>query len=239
MIQFFAPDIAENPILPESDSQHAIRVLRLGVGDRVQVVDGKGNVYDCIIAEPHQKRTLLSIVDSRPQLPHWPFNITIAVAPTKHLDRMEWLIEKMVEIGFNRFVPLLCRHSERKELKIERLQKIAVSAMKQSLKATLPTIEPMTPISQFIKEQSAIESQKFVCYCSDEITERLVLAEQLQPLRDTTVLIGPEGDFSPEEISATLDSGFKAVTLGDTRLRTETAALYSLSTIHVVNQLSR
>ncbi|MDE5968532.1 MAG: RNA methyltransferase, partial [Muribaculaceae bacterium] len=132
-----------------------------------------------------------------------------------------------------------CRHSERKELKIERLQKIAVSAMKQSLKATLPTIEPMTPISQFIKEQSAIESQKFVCYCSDEITERLVLAEQLQPLRDTTVLIGPEGDFSPEEISATLDSGFKAVTLGDTRLRTETAALYSLSTIHVVNQLSR
>ena len=238
MIQFYAPDIEQNPLLPESDSQHAVRVLRLGAGDAVQVVDGKGNIYDCIIAEAHPKRALLSITSKRSEQPHWTGEITIAVAPTKHLDRMEWLVEKMVEIGFNRFVPLLCRHSERKELKVERLEKIAVSAMKQSLKAWLPQIDQMTPIDRFLKEQAAIEAQKFVGYCSDTV-ERCILSRELRPDCNTTILIGPEGDFSPEEIEATLKAGFMPVTFGDTRLRTETAALFALSTVHIVNQLKQ
>ena len=150
MIQFYAPDIETTNMLPESDSQHCVRVLRMKAGDIIEVIDGKGFRYECKILDAHQKRTQIEIINKTNIPLSWNNNITIAVAPTKHLDRMEWLIEKMTEIGINNFIPLLCRHSERKEIKTERLEKIAISAMKQSLKAYLPKIVSMTPIKEFI-----------------------------------------------------------------------------------------
>ena len=149
---------------------------------------------------------------------------------------MEWLVEKLVEIGINRFVPLLCMHSERKEIKRERIEKIAVSAMKQSLKTRLPQIDEMTPLKSFIEELRDSAADRFVAYCDPEIPRR-TLAKEIKPERDTVILIGPEGDFSPQEIKATIDSGFNPVSLGDCRLRTETAALTACQTIHAINQL--
>ena len=152
MIQFYAPDILKNPILPESDSQHCIRVLRKQQGDIIDVIDGCGHRLKCRIIDPHSKRTLLEVVEIEEVALPWSERITIAVAPTKHMDRMEWLVEKLVEIGINRFVPLLCAHSERKEIKRDRIEKIAISAMKQSLKTWLPQIDEMTPIKTFIED---------------------------------------------------------------------------------------
>lgn len=234
MIRFYAPDIASNPFLPESDSQHCSKVLRMQPGDEVEIVDGKGRLYKCRLVTAHHKRTEVEIIEGVDLPPVWSYDITIAVAPTKHLDRMEWLVEKLVEIGVNRIVPIKCMRSERKEIKVERLEKIAVSAMKQSLKAVLPTIEEMTPLPVFLKSVDR-SYQRFVGYC-DERVERKSLARAYKPGSSVAMLIGPEGDFSPEEIKMTLDAGFVAVTLGDNRLRTETAALVACDTFHIINQ---
>lgn len=233
MIQFFAPDIETTHLLPESDSQHAIRVLRKSAGDVVEVVDGKGCRYRCRIVDPHPKHAGIEIIERKAVKPAWNNHITIAVAPTKHLDRMEWLVEKLTEIGVNRITPLRCRHSERKELKRNRLEKIAVSAMKQSLKATLPIVDEMTDFKHFVT--SDIPPQRFIAYCDDYI-ERKALVDEYHPDEDTAILIGPEGDFSPEEVSLAFDNGFRPVTLGNNRLRTETAALVACDTFHILNQ---
>lgn len=234
MIQFFAPDIAVTPVLPEGESHHCVKVLRRQPGDEVEVIDGKGYVYSCRLLEAHPKHAMVEII-SRKELPlPWNFNLTIGVAPTKHLDRMEWLTEKLVEIGVNRIIPLRGDRSERKELKTERLEKIAVSAMKQSLKAAMPQIDEMTPVSTAIRECKA--TQRFICYCDDSV-ERKLLSHELRRGEDVCVLIGPEGDFSPAEVELALANGFIPVSLGDTRLRTETAALFATSTVQIINQL--
>lgn len=235
MIQFYAPDIENNQILPESDSQHCIRVLRMKTGDIIEVIDGKGYRYECRIIDAHQKRTKIEILEKQHIPLSWSNNITIAVAPTKHLDRMEWLVEKMTEVGVNRIIPLLCRHSERKEVKVERLEKIAVSAMKQSLKTVLPQIDKMTSIKDVISQFNA--KQKFIAYCDTSIP-RLLFCKEYRPNEDTIILIGPEGDFSPEEISYALENGYKPISLGDNRLRTETAALAACHTCHIINQIN-
>lgn len=239
MIRFYCPDLtpdARTARLPESDSQHCIRVLRMELGQELEAVDGRGNLYRCRIAAPHPKRTDLEILECNPLPKVWGQRITVAVAPTKHLDRMEWLVEKLTEIGVDRIVPVLCRRSERKELKRERLEKIAVAAMKQSLKSLLPTVEEMTPLTAFLRECKAdAASCKFIGYC-DKDTERTLMAKSYRPGADAVILIGPEGDFTPEEVAAALDAGFTAVTMGDNRLRTETAALVGADTIHILNQ---
>ena len=208
MIQFYSPDIADSLTLPESDSGHAVRVLRLGLGDELQVIDGRGNLYDCRIVEPHPKRTRLEIVGiSEHPLP-WSQQITVAVAPTKHLDRMEWLVEKLVEVGINRFIPVLTARSERKVIKRERLEKIAVSAMKQSLKAVLPQIDEMTPLRDILSLMP--DARRFVGYCDDTV-ERRDFASEYVAGHDTLNIIGPEGDFTPAEIRATLGAGIMPV----------------------------
>lgn len=234
MIRFYAPDIATSSVLPESDSQHCCRVLRMQSGDEIEIVDGRGFLYRCRIVNAHSKRTEVEVIERIALPPVWPCHITVAVAPTKHLDRMEWLVEKLVEIGVDRIVPVRCMRSERKEIKVERLEKIAVSAMKQSLKAVLPVIEEMTPLPRFI-ESVEPNAQRFVAYC-DDCVERRLLAREYKPGSSVAVLIGPEGDFSPEEIHAAIDAGFVPVTLGDNRLRTETAALVACDTFHIINQ---
>lgn len=237
MIQFYAPDIADALILPEDDAKHCLRVLRKNIGDIVEVVDGKGTRHKCRLTSDNPRKATVEIVESVVVPPTWDTDITIAVAPTKNMDRMEWLVEKLTEIGVNRIVPLLCRHSERKEIKVDRLQRIAVSAMKQSLKATLPDILPMTPIKKALSELNA--DARFIAYCDPSIP-RILLAKAYSPeARSCVILIGPEGDFDPDEIKSALDSGYAPISLGDSRLRTETAALCACDTIHIINQLRK
>lgn len=236
MIQFYAPDIEKTKMLPECDSQHCVRVLRMKTGDNIDVIDGKGYRYECKIVEAHQKRTSIEIINKVSIPLSWDNNITIAVAPTKHLDRMEWFVEKSTEIGVNRIIPLLCHHSERKEIKVERLEKIAISAMKQSLKAVLPIIDPMTTVKKIITKSNT--AQKFIAYCDESIPRKL-FCNEYKPNEDCIILIGPEGDFSKEEITLALDNGFIPISLGDNRLRTETAAIAACHTCHIINQLNQ
>lgn len=235
MIQFYAPDIETSLTLPQSDSQHAVRVLRMNVGDRLEVIDGKGHRFSCVLVDAHPKHAAVEVIDKTDMPLSWQQNIIAAVAPTKHLDRMEWMVEKLTELGINRIIPLLCRRSERKEIKTERLEKIAVSAMKQSLKSVLPVISPMTPVMEVIRDFG--QSQRFVAYCDTE-TPRIDLAKAYRPQSDTVIMIGPEGDFAPEEIRFALDSGWQAVTLGNNRLRTETAAVSAVDTFHIIDRLN-
>ena len=233
MIRFYAPEVTATGLLPESDSAHCARVLRMHAGDEIEVVDGRGHLLQCRILDAHPKRTSVEVIASTDLPKVWPASITLAIAPTKHNDRMEWLVEKLVEIGIDRIVPLRCRYSERKDINVDRLQKIAVSAMKQSLKAILPAIEPITPFAQFMQQCTA--PQRFIAYCDPTIPRRL-LAKEYRPAFDTAILIGPEGDFSPEEITAAIAAGWAPISLGDNRLRTETAALVAVDTCHILNQ---
>lgn len=235
MIQFYAPDIETTGVLPESDSGHCCRVLRMKEGDEVTVVDGKGSRFRCAIVEAHPKHTAVEII-SRESVPnHWGFELTLAVAPTKHSDRMEWMLEKAVEIGVDRVVLLKCARSERKVMKTERLEKVMISAMKQSLKTVLPKLEEVTDFNAFVKGESG-EVAKFFGYCS-ESCRRADFAANCPAGRAVTIMIGPEGDFSPEEVETAVEHGFVPVTFGESRLRTETAALYGVTAAHVVNRL--
>jgi 16S rRNA (uracil1498-N3)-methyltransferase len=236
MIQFFAPDIETTLTLPQSDSQHCVKVLRKVPGDLIEVIDGKGNRFSCRLLEAHPKRATVEIIEKTPLPLFWPNRIAIGVAPTKHLDRMEWLTEKLTEIGVNSITPLLCRYSERKEIKAERLEKIAISAMKQSLKAVCPRIDEMTPFQKFIESVSDYE-QKFIAHCDDKF-ERKLFCKEYKPEKDVVIIIGPEGDFSPQEIEIAIANGFVPVSLGEARLRTETAALVACDTCHIINEFS-
>lgn len=236
MIRFHSPDIAAELALPESDSAHCVRVLRMRNGDELEVVDGRGTLYRCRLTDAHPKHAAVEIIDSTPLPRVWDADITIAVAPTKNADRIEWLVEKLVEIGVDRIVPLRCRHSERKNINVDRLRKIAVSAMKQSLKAVLPQVDDLTPYADYLASEHA--QQRFIAYCDPSIPRRL-MAREYRPGLSTAILIGPEGDFDPDEIRTALDTGWAPVTLGDNRLRTETAALVACDTCHIISQLQQ
>ena len=233
MIIFYAPDILSCPVLPEEESGHAVRVLRKRTGDEIIVVDGRGGRYTARITDAHPKHCGLEILSSE-VMPERPYRISLAVAPTKNTERIEWMLEKCVEMGLERFTPLLCRFSERKELKTERLERIAVSAMKQSLKACLPLLDPMTGFRTYVSEPYS--GQKFIAHCMAGL-ERKLLSCEIKPATDVRILIGPEGDFSDEEVSLALSCGYVPVSLGNERLRTETASLAAVHTVHVINEL--
>ena len=231
MIRFYAPDIESDSTLPEVESGHCCRVLRMTTGDSIEVVDGKGNLFKCIITDSHPKHVGLEIVSKESLATHWTPNITLAVAPTKNVDRIEWLVEKAVEIGVNEIVFLNCKHSVRRVIKRDRIEKIMISAMKQSLKAHLPLLQEMTDFIDFISKCDS--SFKFIGYCDDSV-ERKDFVNAFDGKKDVTIVIGPEGDFSPEEINAAFKADFVPVTFGNTRLRTETAALYALCATHAL-----
>lgn len=233
MIRFYAPDIATNPVLSPEDSAHMVRVLRMRQGDVVNVVDGQGHVYTCTLAAADARHALLHVESVADEPRTWPFTLTVMVAPTKHIDRMEWLVEKLTEVGVDRFVPVLCARSERREIKEERLRRIAISAMKQSLKAQLPEILPMTSIKEAVTRYAA--TQNFMGYC-DSAYPRLTMAQECRPATDTAILIGPEGDFTADEVQLAVNAGFVPVTMGPQRLRTETAALAAALTPHIITQ---
>ena len=236
MHRFYCPDIADTLTLGEEDSKHCVKVLRMGEGDTIEVVDGNGNLYTCRISMAHPKRCAIEVLDKEQQPPHWGHRIVLAIAPTKNLDRIEWLVEKCVEMGVDRIIPLRCHNSERTVLKTERLKKIMVAAMKQSLKATLPQLDEMTSIMDVIAE--GVEGTRCIAYCDAMLPreQRRTLPSVYRPGSDVMVLIGPEGDFSPEEVQAAIAAGFVPVTLGESRLRTETAGLMAVASIHAMDQ---
>lgn len=229
---FYTPDIAIKPELPEEEAGHCIRVLRLSEGDEILLTDGKGCFYKAAISRPHPKHCEVTLLESWKQPALWHFNLHIAVAPTKNMDRMEWFAEKATEIGIDAITCMNCRFSERKEIKTVRLEKILVSAMKQSQKATLPQLTGMTDFKTCVT--TPYKGRKFIAHC-EEGTKPL-LKQTYHPGENALILIGPEGDFSPEEIELAMAHGFEAISLGESRLRTETAALAACHTIHILNQ---
>ena len=229
---FYAPDIQTNPELPEEEAVHAIRVLRLQTGDEVTLTDGKGNFYRAEISTATHKHCLVNVQKALPQDPLWEGHLHIAMAPTKNMDRVEWFAEKATEIGFDELTFLNCRYSERKVIKTERIHKILVSAIKQSLKARLPQLNEMTDFNRFIRQP--FTGQKFIAHCYEG--EKQLLKDSLQRGEDALVLIGPEGDFSEEEVQEALAHGFRPISLGPSRLRTETAALVACHLMNLANQ---
>lgn len=229
---FYMPDIAVTCEMPEEEAAHCLRVLRLGVGDEVMLTDGKGCFYKAVISAATGKRCQVKVTETIEQELLWNGHLHLAMAPTKNMDRIEWLAEKATEIGFDELSFLNCRYSERKVIKTERVEKIVVSAVKQSLKARKPVVNEMMDFARFVKQDFA--GQKFIAHCNEG--EKPLLKEILVPGEDALVLIGPEGDFSPEEVKLAESLGFRSISLGKSRLRTETAALVSVHIMNLFNQ---
>jgi 16S rRNA (uracil1498-N3)-methyltransferase len=230
---FFAPDILTNHSLPEAESQHCIRVLRRQKGDLIRITDGKGCFFNALIEETDAKRCPVEIIETIHQPPLWKGRIEIAVAPTKNKERIEWFVEKATEIGIDKMIFLRTRFSERKEIKTERLNHILVSAMKQSEKAVLPELQEITNFESFVKQN--FDGKKLIAHCYEG--EKKYLSKSIEKEENVLILIGPEGDFSEEEIVWAVANGFRPVTLGKSRLRTETAALVACQTVHIVRQM--
>jgi len=217
--------------LDEEEYIHVVKTLRKKQGDKLQLMDGKGFYYEAEITEIGKKEVSLRILSSREVPLNWDFDLHLAVAPTKNIDRIEWMLEKCVEIGINSFTPILCRHSERKQLRVDRLEKIALAAAKQSQKSVLPKINELIEFTKFVSESTA--DQKFIAHCQSEDLTDLKNAFEYKSGSSVLVLIGPEGDFSSEEVNFALKHGFRAVSLGKSRLRTETAGLVACHTVQL------
>lgn len=226
---FYAPDIEKTSQLPEDESQHCVRVLRMKEGDKVEITDGKGNFFNAIISVAHAKHCLVEITETIHQAPLWKGHVHIAMAPTKNMDRNEWFAEKATEIGFDELTFLNCRFSERKVIKNERIDKILISGIKQSLKARKPKLNEMIAFEAFVKQP--FEGQKFIAHCYN--TDKKELKEIIDPNQNALILIGPEGDFSEEEVAKAIENGFQPITLSNSRLRTETAALVACHTLNL------
>lgn len=211
-------------ILDVEETRHMTKVLRLSTGAMVRVADGKGRHFSGQFYPDKGGRALVQIQETIENVEPIPPRIHLAVAPTKNIERIEWLLEKATEVGLASFTPLLCQRSERKIVKEERLERIVLAAMKQSGRAWLPTVNPLQKFSDFL--QSQMLGNKFIAHCDDSV-ERISFKDQISGSEPVVVLIGPEGDFTPDEVRWVLEAGYQAVSLGDFRLRTETAALYA------------
>jgi 16S rRNA (uracil1498-N3)-methyltransferase len=231
---FFEPDITDNGnILNLEESNHCIRVLRHKEGDVIQVINGKGSRFDCQITAANPKQCQLEIIDEQREKPS-PINCHIAVAPTKNIERFEWFLEKGTEIGIQSITPIVCRFSERKVLKPERLDKIITSAIKQSMSLWRPVLNPIIGFNEFLNSSvQLIDYQKFIGHCHED--DKLLLKNAYQIGRNVVILIGPEGDFDKTELEKSFQAGYSPVSLGNKRLRTETAALAACHTIQLLN----
>ena len=234
---FYDPQI--NGELPEDEAKHATRVLRLSAGDELLLMDGNGIFFRAEITVADNHRCLYRILEDMPQERAWEGHIHLAMAPTKLNDRVEWFAEKATEIGMDELSFLDCRFSERRIIKCERIDKILISAVKQSHKAWKPVLNEMTSFERFVKAER--KGDKFICHCYDqedieEGTEKPFLMDVLKRGVASTVLIGPEGDFSVDEVKLALQHGYRSVSLGTSRLRTETAALVAVHMMQLINQ---
>ncbi|MBL4710702.1 MAG: 16S rRNA (uracil(1498)-N(3))-methyltransferase [Flavobacteriales bacterium] len=228
---FYATSIQKGTInLDPEESRHLAKVLRLTTGDRVSAIDGLGNQYVCEVLSAHPKNSVLTILE-KTELKE-SFKVSIAAAPTKNLNRWEWFLEKATEIGIDEIYPFKSYHSERKLLKHDRQERILISAMKQSYKATLPKLSELTPFKNLIEQ--SFDHLKYIAHCYEDIPRESL--KQVHPKgQKALILIGPEGDFSKEEVELAIAKGFKSVSLSESRLRTETAALVACHTIHLIN----
>ncbi len=230
---FYTPDLQNDTYrLSEEESKHCARVLRLAEGDTLFLVDGKGLFCEAIITIAHPKACELKIVNRKVEYGKREFRLTMAVAPTKNIDRYEWFLEKATEIGIDAVIPVIGRYSERKEIKPERLEKVMISAIKQSIKAYLPQLQPLQSFKVALK--TPFEGQRFIAHCN--AGDKVLLRDAVIKGKDVMILIGPEGDFSVEEVEAAVAEGFIPVSLGEARLRTETAALVACHTVNLINQ---
>ena len=231
---FYHPGLNDNSgkvVFDKDESRHIQKVLRKQPGDQLHITNGKGLMAEVLLTEIGPKKCVASVSLSEMQQP-LPYRLHLAVAPTKSNDRYEWFVEKAVEIGISEITPIICAHSERKIIKLDRIERVAVAAMKQSLKSWLPRINEAIPFGTFIANKRGGEL-KAIAHCAEGPKERL--SQLLVPGRSSTILIGPEGDFSPEEIKEALAAGYQAVNLGEQRLRTETAALVACHSVAFIN----
>lgn len=230
---FFAPDIKEGFYqLPEEESKHIVRVLRMKTGDSIFLTDGLGNLTEASIVDAASKLCTVKTIKTSHAYQKRPFHLHIAMAPTKNIDRFEWFLEKSTEIGIDVITPLICAHSERAHVKTDRLQKVLIAAMKQSLKAYLPKLDKPVEYKQFT--QIPFDGEKYIAYCGLDDTAELKNIYRKDA--KTLILIGPEGDFSPEEVNLAKKHGFIPITLGKSRLRTETAGIVACTIINFLNQ---
>lgn len=234
---FYVPNATEHNELPTDEAIHAIRVLRLKIGDDIFLIDGKGNFYEAVVTLANSKHCLYEITQTLAQNKTWKGHIHLAIAPTKDISRIEWLVEKATEIGFDEISFLNCQFSERKNLRIDRIERIVISAMKQSRKAWKPIVNNMLSFDDFMQKE--VTGQKFICHCYNEIekTDFFSNINNSGLFEDITVLIGPEGDFSINEVHQALQQQYKSTTLGNSRLRTETAGLAAVLMANLANRI--
>lgn len=234
---FYVPNATEDNELPTDEAIHAIRVLRLKIGDDIFLIDGKGSFYEAVVTLANSKHCLYKITQTLVQNKTWKGHIHLAIAPTKDISRIEWLVEKATEIGFDEISFLSCQFSERKNLRIDRIERIVISAMKQSRKAWKPIVNNMLSFEDFMQKE--VTGQKFICHCYNEIEKKDFFSNINNSglFEDITVLIGPEGDFSINEVHQALQQQYKSTTLGNSRLRTETAGLAAVLMANLANRI--
>jgi len=227
---FYSPDIELTNALSEDESKHAVKVLRLKVGDKLEVLDGKGNSYIAVITEANAKKCAVSI-ESKQIHQESPYYLEIIISPTKNSDRMEWFIEKAIEIGVSKISFVLTERSERKKIRLDRFEKIAVSAMKQSKHYHLTELSELTSFDSIVN--SNFDGDRFIAHCLEDNKQHL--KDVAKTKSNCQILIGPEGDFTTDEIDLALSKKFKAVSLGESRLRTETAGIYACTALSIIN----
>jgi 16S rRNA (uracil1498-N3)-methyltransferase len=234
---FYVPDAETQTLLPSEEASHALKVLRLKPGDKMVLMDGKGCFFLSEVTMADNHHCMYRIIEKQPQKRQWEGRIHLAIAPTKMNDRIEWMTEKAVEVGVDEISFLDCRFSERRSLKTERIEKIAVAAVKQSHKAYMPAINGMTPFRQFVAAHQS--GYRYIAHCYEEVP-RTNLFDHLCRLTasdNALVMVGPEGDFSIDEVRLAVDAGFVSVDLGQSRLRTETAGLSAVMMIQLAKQI--
>ena len=233
---FYVPDALTATELPPDEAMHALRVLRMKIGDEMVLMDGQGNYYRAEVTLAHTKHCLYEIKEQMPQERQWQGHIHLAIAPTKMMERIEWMTEKAVEVGVDEISFLNCQFSERRLVKIPRLEKIMISAVKQSHKAWATKLNEIVTFDTFIQQPR--EGRKYIAHCYEEVP-RTYLFDELQKSSvsdETTVLIGPEGDFSIDEVRQAIDAGYISVHLGKSRLRTETAGLSAVMMMQLAKE---
>ena len=233
---FYVPQAPLLTELPVEEASHALRVLRLSSGDEMFLMDGAGTFYRAVVTMANSKHCLYEIVEQLPQQRDWHGRIHLAIAPTKMMERMEWMSEKATEVGFDEVTFLRCKFSERKTLREDRIEKIVVSAVKQSRKAWMPQVHPLTDFRQFV--ETPRKGCKYIAHCYEEIAKK-DLFEELKTLpvdEEVTVMVGPEGDFSIDEVRWAMEHGYESISLGKARLRTETAGLSAVMMTQLVKR---
>ncbi len=232
---FYVPDITGDFVeLPQEEALHAVQVLRKRAGEEIMLVDGQGHWHRMEITEAGKKRCVGKIIESYSPEQKGGFHLHIAIAPTKNVNRFEWFLEKSTELGIDEITPLICSRSERKHLRMDRMEKVLVAAMKQSLKAFLPKLNEAVGYSDWMKQTENFGGQKFIAYLDEDVKGHL--KENYKKGQNVLILIGPEGDFAPEEIELARQCGFVGVSLGSSRLRTETAGIAACHIVNLVNE---